>query len=368
MNSPLTAAIQKTSLAATTLEDTKRTIDAFLSDLFAERITQADEISSDYGQLWRSIAQLSQAGGKRIRPYITLLTYNMNNPVFDNKSILPASAAQELLHLAMLIHDDIIDRDQVRYGVKNITGQYSDIYTPLVDDTDERLHFSDSAAILAGDLLIAEAYSLIQRCNVDASHIAKAQAVLSQAIFRVIGGELLDTESAFRSADHIDTLTIAREKTASYSFVSPLLMGGYLADMEPQTIQQLTTFGTTLGVAYQLQDDILGIFGDEQITGKSTSSDITEGKYTHLVEQFCQRASTEQVNEFNSIFKNPHASAANIERARELLTASGAVEAVRAEINELASQAVNQISQLSMNDETRTAFIELVRNCTEREK
>ena len=351
-----------------TVNETKQKIDAFLSILFAERIAQAESISPDYARLWRSVSQLMQAGGKRLRPYITLLSYSMSDDTGDYDAVLPAAAAQEMLHMAMLIHDDIIDRDQIRYGVQNVSGQYNQHYQQYVDDPDERRHFSNSAAIIAGDLLIAEAYSLIQKCQIDAAHIAKAQAVLSQAIFNVVGGELLDTESAFVPFDQIDALTIAHYKTASYSFVSPLTMGAQLADMPTDTIQKLEKFGMALGTAYQLQDDILGVFGDESVTGKSTSTDITEGKHTHLVEQFYRLANADQIAEFAAIFKNDMATSAQLEHVRELLQASGAVEAIQNTIAQFAAQARAELEGITMNDAARAAFLDLIERATTRVK
>ena len=351
-----------------TVDEAKQKIDAFLSTLFATRIAQAESISPDYARLWRSVSQLMQAGGKRLRPYVTLLSYGMNGEGRDYSAVLPAAAAQEMLHMAMLIHDDIIDRDQVRYGVQNVTGQYNNHYAQYVSNADERLHFSNSAAIVAGDLLIAEAYSLIQKCKIDATYIAKAQAVLSQAIFNVVGGELLDTESAFMPFDQIDALTIAHYKTASYSFVSPLTMGAQLADMSATDIQKLEKFGMALGIAYQLQDDILGVFGDEAVTGKSTSSDITEGKHTHLVEQFYRLAKPDQIAEFAAVFKNNAATTSQLEHARELLHASGAVDAIQHAIEQFAGQERAELDGISMHDAARTAFLELIERCTTRVK
>jgi geranylgeranyl diphosphate synthase type II len=309
-----------------------------------------------------------QAGGKRLRPYITLLSYGMNGHERNIDDILPAAAAQEMLHMAMLIHDDIIDRDQIRYGVKNVAGQYDEHYGQYVENSTERLHFSNSAAIIAGDLLISEAYALIQKCKIDAAHIAKAQSTLSQAIFNVVGGELLDTESAFMPFDQIDALTIAHYKTASYSFVSPLTMGAQLADMPADVIQKLEKFGIALGIAYQLQDDILGFFGDEIVTGKSVSSDITEGKHTHLVEQFYRLANPDQISEFATIFNNRAATNDQLEQARKLLQISGAVEAILNTIGQYANQARLELDDITMNDDARSAFLELIERCTARVK
>jgi geranylgeranyl diphosphate synthase type II len=282
--------------------------------------------------------------------------------------VLPAALAQELLHIAVLAHDDIIDRDHIRYGVKNINGQYDEKYKIYISDSGERLHFANSAAILAGDLLIAEAFSAIGRCQVDAALIAKAQTLLSETIFRVVGGELLDTESAFRTDRKTNSLMIAEQKTASYSLVSPLVMGAILAGASPDAIRGLADFGLALGIAYQLQDDLLGVFGDEAVTGKSTSGDIIEGKYTYLIEQFFRLADQNQKEQFGAVFKNQTTSPAEIAAAKELLIVSGAQSAVSAAIANYAETAKTKLDELSMNNETRAAFTALIDMCTVRVK
>lgn len=351
-----------------TLDNTRQRIDAFLNTFFAGKIVDAARISPDYAQLWQTMATLSAAGGKRLRPYITLLSYAMTDESKSLDAIIPAAAAQELLHLAMLIHDDIIDRDTMRYGIKNVTGQYDDVYAAYVPDPMERRHFSNSAAIMAGDLLISEAYRLVQQCNVDSAHIAKAQSVLADAVFYVAGGELLDTESAFRPFTEVDALNIAKQKTASYSFISPLTMGAHLADASAQTIETLNQFGNSLGVAYQLQDDLLGVFGDEMLTGKSSSGDIIEGKHTHLVERFHHLATDEQKQRFAVIFKNEQADAQALSEARQLLIDSGAKQAVEATIDEFAASARAHLQQLPVNDASHEAFEALIERCIHRVK
>ncbi len=154
------------------------------------------KVHPHYARLWNSIATLFDAGGKRLRPFMTLLTYQALQRQACHR-YLPAAVAQELLHQAMLIHDDIIDRDTIRYHVKNVSGQYRDIYKDIKD----KAHFADSSALLAGDLLLSEAHIQVSLASVDADIQAKSQEVLSQAVFHVVGGELLDTEASFLSDD-----------------------------------------------------------------------------------------------------------------------------------------------------------------------
>lgn len=352
----------------TDIDNVKHIIDTFLNDLLDERILQANAISPDYADLWKSIKVLTNAGGKRLRPYILLLSYGMNQRSASNSDVVPAAAAQELIHLAMLVHDDIIDRDAIRYGIKNIAGQYNERYAPYVQSGSDRLHFSSSAAMLAGDLLIAEAYSTLQRCSVAPEQIMMAQAQLTQSIFRVVGGELLDTESAFRPFEQVSAVTIANQKTASYSFVGPLVMGAALAGEPDETIELLKEFGTALGVAYQLKDDLLGVFGDEEVFGKSVSTDIIEGKHTYMIETFYVLANDEQKAMFDTVFKNTEATEAQLNTARQLLTDSGAKRATEIKIDELRDAAYVTLQDIAMNDSTKESFEQLIEKCLTRDK
>lgn len=292
----------------------------------------------------------------------------MNTDAANTSAILPAAVAQELIHLATLVHDDIIDRDIIRYGVKNIAGQYDERYVGLVPNNEDRRHFSTSAAILAGDLLIAESYNTLQQCTIEGSSIASAQAILTHSIFSVVGGELLDTESVFRPFDQVNAITIANQKTASYSFVGPLVMGATLANEPAQTIEYLKHFGTALGVAYQLKDDLLGVFGDEALFGKSVSTDITEGKHTYMIETFYALASDQQKAMFTTIFKHSDATEAQLDTARQMLIDSGAKQATETKMNELRDAAHRALAEIPMSDAARNAFEQLITMCLTRVK
>jgi len=345
----------------------KKVIDDYVEHLLSLKIEQAAQVSPYYEALWHAIKSLFGAGGKRLRPYMTLLTYQAfgGNKV---ESIVPAAVAQELLHQSMLVHDDIIDRDLIRYNAKNISGQFNDYYEQFIADVPERRHFADSAAILAGDLLISEAHVQIAQSNVEPEKVLAAQNILSEAVFHVVGGELLDTEASFRPAQDIDPLTIAAQKTASYSFVSPLTLGAVLAGAPQQQLDILKDLGNSVGIAYQLRDDLMGVFGDEAVTGKSTQNDIKEGKRTLLIDEFYKRADHEQQESFSNIFGHPKASDDNIEVARTLLINSGAKTAIESYIANYREATIQQLSQMDITDDYRTIFADLIQVSLERDK
>ncbi len=347
--------------------ESKALIDEYLTARLQHRIDSARSIDPAYAQLWQTTTELFQAGGKRFRPYMTLLTCQALG-TYDVKGLVPVAAAQELLHLATLIHDDIIDRDVVRYGVRNVNGTYETLYETFIDDSGDRHHYGNSAAILAGDLLLSEAYYVTNDAEIDADMRSEVQTLLHAALFGVIGGELLDTEAAFKKLAGAHPTTIAEYKTASYSFISPFLVGATLASAPQQQKETLRRLGLTLGIAYQVRDDIIGIFGDEQKTGKSSAGDIKEGKRTYLSDEFLRRADNEQKTQFEAIYGNHSATPGQIEKLRTLLVDTGVVAAVEARIAEYEAEAYELIDALGIEEDGREAFHHLVAICLRREK
>jgi len=345
----------------------KQLVDEYIKSYFKYRTTEAMELGSSYVRLWQSTEALVLAGGKRLRPYMLLATYQAYNPEGKLSDIMPAAAAHELVHSAMLIHDDIIDRDSVRYGVKNISGQYNDYYSQFFQDPTELSHMSLSAALLAGDALIADAHMLIRKTNRAAELVDQAQAILNKEIFEVIGGELLDVEVAFLPKDSISLDTIAQYKTASYSFVGPLTTGAMLAQAPENDINILKELSLIVGIGYQLRDDLIGVFGNPALTGKSNASDITEGKRTYLVEKFEKLATSEQSEKFFAIFHHSDVDDEALRTIRDLLTETGSRAAVEQLIEDKRLRALEKVSNLSLSDDAKQLFITLIEQSLNRE-
>lgn len=340
---------------------------AVIEAFFTERLNRAGKIHPHYQELWAEAARLIGSGGKRFRPRMAILSYCMFNGD-DVEAILPAAAALELLHLGMLIHDDVIDRDYVRYGVDNIAGGYKKRYSHLVTNKDDQTHYAHSAALLAGDLMISEAYLLMAESSVDARTIIATQKLLGQSIYEVVGGELLDTEAAFRGGSTVSPELIALHKTASYTFTMPFLVGAELAGASAEEKEQLRVFGKNLGIAYQLRDDVIGVFGNEAETGKSTSGDIREGKRTYMVEQFYALASIDQRNRFDAYFGHQSLTDEECEEARALLRDSGALDKTEQTIAAYEAEARKAMATLSINPLYQDQLDELIHAVTQRVK
>jgi len=342
-------------------------INAVLDTFFKTNRAEAALVSPYYRDLWNEVERLLVSGGKRLRPKTLILAYRMMGGK-DVAAILPAAAAQEFIHLGMLIHDDIIDRDYIRYGVDNVAGSYDKIYSMMVTDKADRLHYAQSAAILAGDLMLSSAYLLMAESSIDPQRILQAQRLFGRGIFEVIGGEFIDTESAFRALGDVKSETVAFYKTASYTFVAPMLIGAVLADATIEQQAHLRSFAENLGVAFQLRDDIIGVFGDEELTGKSTSGDIREGKRTYMVEQFYELADGEDRAVFDRYFGNHAISNEEVETVRGLLVNSGAKQKTLDTIDDYEIKARAALSHIHIDQSTIDELETVITISTKRDK
>lgn len=348
-----------------TQDDVLVAVNKALTLFFEESLQQAKQIDSSYHYLWQVMYQLIQSGGKRLRPRMTLMAYAAfggNDPA----KMIPVAVAQELLHFSLLIHDDIIDRDYTRYGARNVAGTYKETYAQYAIDSEDRIHFAHGAAILGGDLMLSSAHKLIALSSLNDEEKMAAQSLLAQGVFEVAAGELLDTESSFVPSADGHAHKIARYKTAGYSFVTPLLTGATIAGATSEQLQTLRAFAVELGVAFQLADDLLGVFGDELVTGKSTTSDITEGKQTFMIEQATRRMSTEQSSRFSALFGKQSAMPDEIAEVRQILVDCGAKAATEQQIQEHADKAADLLTALKLDHAHHGEFMQLVARVTKR--
>lgn len=352
--------MQKRSIL--TISEVKGRIDTYIAALITERIQTATMTDPAYGALWYEIKRIFEAGGKRIRPYLAYLVYVSYAKNQSIDIILPALAAQEVVHQAMLIHDDIIDRDEIRHNALNIIGAYKKIYSVKPYNTDSPEHFAKSVAILAGDLLISESFMLLASVNTQPGARVKASQILHSVIFRAVGGELLDTEASFRHGDTASPAVIAEEKTASYSFISPLTMGAVLAGASDSEILKLEKIGRNIGIAYQMQDDILGVFGDESVTGKSTTSDLREGKRTGLIERYLESCTPADKTTFLATFGNKDVDEHELIAIREAMLASGILEAEENAIDDLGQEATLILDSLDIDANAKKALRETMKS------
>jgi len=345
------------------VDNVRTDINQLLSDYLSNSIARSQQMDENYTYLWQAIESLVNAGGKRLRPYLLMLAYSGYGGQ-DNKKIMPIAAAQELLHVSLLIHDDIIDNDYVRHGQDNVMAMMQKKYQR--QDDLNAIHFAEAAAILAGDLLISGAHNLIVESEIADNQKLTALKLLSNGIFAVGGGELLDMESVMLPFKTTDTLKIAELKTAGYSFTTPLLTGAKLAGANDQELDILEQLAISLGIGFQLADDILGVFGEETVMGKSNLSDIREGKRTYLMSQAFSLANQEQIKTLEKLVGNPNVTQSQADDVRFIIEDCGAKTAVHQKINDYVTHSNNLLDKLSMSDKSKSALRSFIKQATDR--
>lgn len=343
------------------------TRDYLLGYIDQKRI-RASQIDKSYGDLWQSIHDLASAPGKYIRPQLMVLSAQAYNESLQLDDIIPAAVSVEMLHLAMLVHDDVIDRDDMRKGIPNITGRYLTKYDSHILVDSERRHYASSAALLAGDALLSSSQHVLSLAKIDPELLLRAIELMGDATFRVIGGELMDTETAVYGSSSARPLLIAVEKTSSYSFCMPLALGATLGGASRQDTELLEKIGTEMGIVFQLRDDELGVYGDSDLIGKPVDSDIREGKLTYMVEQHRRLSSDEQNAQFDLGFAKPDATDEDIESSRQALIASGARQASIERMQLSQASAIELINKLSWPDTAKKHLLDMLRMSADRSR
>jgi geranylgeranyl diphosphate synthase, type II len=296
-------------------------VDAVLGRFFSLAKNRAAAFGPSYVELWEAIEE-SATGGKRFRPRMVMAAYQALGGT-DHEAATYVGAAFELLHTALIVHDDVIDHDFIRRGVPNISGRYRDRALAEGNTELEAEHRGISTAVIAGDLALFNAYRLIDRSGVGDDVRHRLIEVMDEALFASAAGELIDVDFA-HSAEIPrvdDILTMERYKTAVYSFECPLEAGAILAGASEEVVATLGDFGREIGIAYQIVDDVLGVFGREAETGKSTLGDLREGKRTVMI-SFA--TSTREWEHVSPLFGKSDLSEDEAEQLRVVLEHSGA--------------------------------------------
>ena len=319
-----------------------------------QRIQAANKLSPTYQRLWQTIQIYLQAGGKRFRPYFMILTYQAYGGK-DRETMVHVATAWELLHSSLLIHDDIIDRDYIRHGVPNIAGMYQDIYKQGLDEK-EAHHYAASAALLAGDLILNSVFDFIMLSQLTSDDKVKVTSMLNEAMFIVGGGEFLDIEASILPYGAVDSALIAQQKTAHYSFLSPMLSGAMMANTPPEQLNILREFAVAVGLGYQLVDDLLGLYGEENTIGKSITSDLREAKLTVVFDEIMKLGNFEQRATLQAITGSKYISSGDVSTIRKLGIDTGAKQAVEHEIIKQTNIALELLETLSITNEFKSEF------------
>jgi geranylgeranyl diphosphate synthase type I len=334
------------------LEHLKKEIDRSLADFLA-KIKREYRLHLVNPILYRSIREFSLREGKRIRPLLLLLSYLGYSPAGRklSRATYNASTCIEFLHNFMLIHDDIIDCADLRRARPTMHR----LLKKTIDCADANKLGTD-LAIIAGDIVYALAIDAFLSINEKPLRKERALKYFIQTAAFTAMGEFIDTVHGVDTLDHVkerDVFLNYSLKTARYTFDCPLVTGAILAGAPEREVRRLAEFGLLIGQAFQIQDDIIGIFETEKAIGKSVLSDLQERKKTLLAVHAYRTLKGRQRAEFLRIFNKPKVTNADLKAVQKIFLASGSLAYAMSAMRSRYERAEKILHSLTMRDRYR---------------
>ncbi|SFP34849.1 geranylgeranyl diphosphate synthase, type I [Geodermatophilus dictyosporus] len=310
-------------------------------------------------------------GGKRLRPAFAYwgwrgVTEDVSGPGEDDAAVLRAVAALEFVHASALVHDDVMDGALTRRGRPATHVGFA------VRHGDGGLSgdggtFGVGAAILVGDLALVWSDELLRRSGISAAALARARSVWDTMRTEVTAGQYLDLLRAAGGLPGAQgALTVARYKSAGYTVQRPLQLGAAIAGAGPRAADVYTAIGLPLGEAFQLRDDVLGVFGDPSVTGKSADDDLREGKQTLLIALAEEEADEQGRQLLRTCLGNPDCGTEQLDALRRLIEDTGARARVEERIAERTATARTAIADAPIAVEAGAALDALAVAATSR--
>lgn len=298
--------------------------------------------------------------GKRIRPLLFVLGYQgyTSAPSAGNRGLFTSAAAIELLHDYMLIHDDVIDKSNLRRGKPTLHRLF-----------DQKIKLADHAkigpelAIVAGDILFAVAIEALLSIREQPQRKELALRKLVATAAHTGAGEFIDIVYGHERLEDLtekDVFLTYTLKTAKYTFECPLVMGATLAGAKRPEVDKLSALGIAAGQAFQLYDDFLDLFASQKIIGKSVLSDLSEAKKTLLTIRAYQNLGTKQRRRFKVIFEKKNKTYADLKIFRRLIVESGSYRGCLGEMQALQNKAIGLCRRLTMKKAYQKALLDLI--------
>ncbi len=306
------------------------------------------------------------SGGKRFRAAFCWWGYRSVRPdVEDEGALLRACAALEMLHASALVHDDYMDSSDTRRGRPATHRAFAAAHRDAGWRGDPE-QYGAAAAILLGDLLLSWSDELLRSCGLPADRVGTALELFDRCRTEVITGQFLDVSVQARGRADVDAaMTVLRYKSAKYSIERPLHIGAALAGAGPDVLRELTAYGLPLGEAFQLRDDLLGVYGDPATTGKPAGDDLVEGKRTVLVALTLDGASAPDAARLDAALGSP-LTEDDVADLRRIIDASGAHTHVEQVIDDLVELSLAKLEASSAAEPARQVLRELAAAATDR--
>ena len=351
--------------ATADLKEIRNSINQELLNFVAAENKYLNEIGSELAPVATAMERFLLDSGKRLRPLFAYLGF-LGTGSKPSIEILRACASLELVHVCALMHDDVMDASDTRRGAPSIHRAFEAMHV------EEKLsgsaaQFGISSAILLGDLALVWSAKMLHQSGIDGATLLRSLPMYDEMRVELMAGQYLDVyEQALASESVERSLKVARYKSGKYTIERPLHFGAALGDGKPDLFTTYSNYGLPLGEAFQLRDDILGIFGDPQETGKPAGDDLREGKRTVLLAKVMELADSTQKSEISSTLGNQGLNLAQVNKVREIFVSTGALSEVEALISKLTSSAQSALEHGEIDPMATSALTQLLTIVTQR--
>lgn len=305
-------------------------------------------------------------GGKRLRPVSFVMAYKGISKKVNLLELVRAALSIELLHNGTLSHDDVMDQDELRRGGPTSWVMFRNWHKKNYGETGA-VHFGEAIAILQGNSYTSLAFNALLKRKMAPENVVRAVAIMNHYYNTVNEGQLFDIVlEKSKKVSEADYMRMVKMKTAAL-FEAAVVMGAALGGANEKRLALFSKYATVIGQAFQIQDDILGSFGSEEGFGKPTDSDIKEGKRTLLIIQALKKASPTERELIRGVLGNRAATAAEVQRVRDVIMRTGSLDYCRKKAKQLAREGIRYINQLKLSKESDVYFTGLAEFCISRE-
>lgn len=335
-----------------------------LETLCDKKIQESASIGPANKHYFQQLKEFIMRGGKRLRPIAFIMACKALDPNASLDEVIKASTSVELLHNGTLSHDDVMDEDSLRRGGPSTWAVFKDYHAKRWGERGAQ-RYGESMAIMQGNSFTTLAFQQLLDRKLDASKKLSALAHFNHYYDVVNNGQVFDiTLQKMGNATETDYLKMVNMKTGAL-FEGAIVIGAALGGATTLQMDAFKSYASKMGVAFQMQDDVLGVFGSQEKFGKPTDSDIKEGKRTLMVIHALQKAGPEDRKTLEKTLGNRSATPTDIEAVRKILIKTGAVEHCKQQAKDLAEACKRDIKKIKIDPESLdffTGLADYVRN------
>ena len=349
-----------------TLQSVRSAVEEELSIFLNRESAFLNSISLDLSPVSEALSSFLLDSGKRLRPLFAYAGFAAAGGSLE-KPVVRAMAALELLQACALIHDDLMDGSDTRRGKPSIHRHFETMH--VQDQLDGFApQYGVSAAVLLGDLALVWSDQMLNSAGLTTEQFARVFPYYNEMRVELMAGQFLDIHEQTQKTTSVDrSMKIARYKSGKYTIERPLHLGAAMTSaVSPEIFAALSAYGLPLGEAFQLRDDLLGVFGDPSVTGKPAGDDLREGKRTVLIAVTNDRQSEAQREVARKYFGKPDLDAQGVAALQEIIESTGARAELESTIETLTDAALAAAESSLFTNDGKALLVELANIATKR--